>query len=132
MGDSRQGTSEESQSYGRIVHCEFSSRDMDASREFLESVFDWRFDEPPPDAGNYLFFETPGGSRGGIRPVQPGEPGPTVTNYILVRDAEGTMERVEKGGGKILVPLQEVAGLGRFFWFQVPGGGILACWQDLD
>lgn len=114
---------------GMIAHTEFASTDPKATRKFLEKVFGWKFQSVPMPNGEYHMYETPGGGRGGLRAVNPQEP-PAVTSYVEVDDLTKAQERVEKGGGRIILPRVDVPGMGAFFWFQVPGGPVLACWQS--
>ncbi len=37
---------------------------------------------------------------------------------------------IKRSGGEILMPIVDVPQMGRFFWFKVPGGPVLAAWQD--
>lgn len=112
---------------GSLVHTEIISSDPQKTKEFMEKVFAWRFDEAPGDEPYYM-LETPGGDRGGLRGSHEGEM-PMVANYVLVDDLDGAQKDVEGAGGKIVLPRVDVPGMGSFFWFQVPGGPVLACWQ---
>ncbi len=112
-----------------IVHTEIASNDVRATRKFLDKTFQWRF-EDMPGKDPYTMMHGPGGSFGGLRQVAEGEPGPSVTSYILVDDIQAAARRVEKNGGKIIVPIREIPGMGSMFWFEVPGGFHLACWQE--
>ncbi len=80
-------------------------------------------------AGEYLSFRTPGGGQGGVRPVQKGE-APSNLSYIRVRDLDQARKKVERWGARLVLPRVDVPGMGSFFWFQIPGGPIMACWQD--
>jgi uncharacterized protein len=108
---------------------EMASENPAATRRFLERVFRWRFRAVRMPAGEYLSFEIPGGGRGGIRPTQPTE-SPSSLSYIRVPDLDAARARVEGAGGTVVLPRVDVPGMGSFFWFKIPGGPILACWQD--
>lgn len=114
---------------GGLAFTELSSRDPQATRRFLESVFGWKFRSVQMPMGEYLSYQTPDG-RGGIRPTQAAEQ-PASLSYIRVDDLDEARARVEAAGAKIVLPKVEIPGMGCFFWFQVPGGPLLACWQDL-
>lgn len=79
--------------------------------------------------GEYLAYETPDG-RGGIRPLRAQET-PSSLAYIRVEDLTTAEERVRAAGAKIVLTRVDVPGFGCFFWFELPGGPLLACWQDL-
>jgi uncharacterized protein len=114
---------------GGLAFTEIASEDPQITRRFLERVFGWRFRSVPMPAGEYLAYETPSG-RGGIRRVQPKEP-PSSLAYIQVEDLTGAQKRVENAGATIVLPRVDVPGMGCFFWFRIPSGPVLACWQDL-
>ncbi len=114
---------------GTIAFSELSSTDPAATRGFLEKVFSWRFQTMKFPMGEYLSFETPGGGRGGVRPTQAKEI-PGSMNYVRVEDLDAARKRIERAGGDIVLPRVDVPGMGSFFWFRVPGGPILAAWQD--
>jgi uncharacterized protein len=114
---------------GSFAFTEFSSADPAATRRFLERAFGWKFQELTLPMGPYLAYEAPGG-RGGIRPVRGSEP-PSSLTYVRVLDLAEAQRRIESAGARIVLPRVDVPGMGAFFWFEVPGGPVLACWQDL-
>ena len=67
--------------------------------------------------------------QGGIRPTQPKE-APGSTNYVRVPDLDAALQRVKSAGGEVVLPRVDVPQMGSFFWFRVPGGPVMACWQD--
>lgn len=114
---------------GSLEFVELSSEDPPATRRFLEKVFGWHFQSRTMPQGEYLAYEAPGGGRGGIRPTRPTE-APASLSYVRVTDLSKALEQVSKSGGTIVLPPVHIPGMGSFFWFQAPGGPILACWQD--
>lgn len=114
---------------GTMAFSELSSTDPAATRTFLEKVFGWRFQSVPFPMGEYLSFRTPGSGQGGIRPTREKET-PGSMNYVRVRDLDAARKKIERAGGEIVMPRVDVPGMGSFFWFRVPGGPILAAWQD--
>jgi predicted enzyme related to lactoylglutathione lyase len=84
-----------------------------------------------PGDMQYAMINGPNGSIGGLVPTNPEGPVVGTTNYITVANLEACMETVTSNGGNVIVPIQEVPTMGRFFWFTSPGGVVLACWQDL-
>ena len=79
--------------------------------------------------GPYLSFTDPEGGRGGIRSTRPTE-APSTISYVRVADLDAALARVHRAGGTVVLPRVDVPGMGSFFWFKVPGGPVLACWQD--
>lgn len=97
-----------------IVHIEFSAKDLDASAKSYQELFGWKFD---PDLQlNYASFETGEGVGGGLNPVQENYPPGTVLVYVGTEDIDATLARVERLGGKVLVPKTEIPGIG---WFGI-------------
>jgi uncharacterized protein len=111
-----------------MAFTELSSSDSEATRRFLEEVFGWSFTRMKMLGGEYLSFEAPGG-RGGIRPTRPTEM-PNSMNYVRVPDLDAALRKIKVGGGEVVLPRVDVPGMGSFFWFRIPGGPLMACWQD--
>jgi predicted enzyme related to lactoylglutathione lyase len=112
-----------------LAHTELASDDPEATRRFIAKVFRWDLEEVTTPTGKLIRYKTPGGAEGSIRATHPKE-APGTTNYILVDDIEATAKRIEAAGGEIVMPLVDVPKMGKFFWFKVPGGPVLAAWQD--
>jgi len=111
-----------------IAHTELASDDPAATKNFLESVFHWKFRNI--DRGEMMIaYETPGGSQGSIRRTAEKEI-PRSLNYVLVKDLEEAENKIKSSGGEIILPRVDVPEMGSFFWFKVPGGPVLACWMD--
>ena len=119
----------ESSIHGSLAFSELASTDPKATRTFLERTFAWSFESVAFPMGEYLSFRTPGGGRGGVRPAAPKE-APGSMNYVLVQDLDAATKKIKRAGGEIVLPRVDVPGMGSFFWFRVPGGPIMACWQD--
>jgi len=112
-----------------IQHIEIASTEPGKLKQFLEKQFGWQFQTYPMPSGEYHAFRTPDGNGGGVTAPMPGQ-AIAATPYINVADIEATLKGCEKAGAKILMPVTEVPGQGRFFWFQAAGGPPLACWQQ--
>jgi uncharacterized protein len=112
-----------------LAFVELASEDLSTTRQFLGKVFGWKFRSVQMPAGEYLSFRTPGGGQGGVRSTRPDE-SPSSLSYVRVRDLDAALQRVERSGGRIVLPRVDVPGMGSFFWFQIPRGPIMACWQD--
>ncbi len=112
-----------------IGFTELSSTDSEASRLFLEKAFRWKFQEVQMPQGKYLSYRSPEGNTLGIRAVQRAE-SPGSMNYVRVEDLKEAEGRVREAGGEIVLPRTDIPGMGSFFWFKVPSGPLMACWQD--
>jgi predicted enzyme related to lactoylglutathione lyase len=113
---------------GALVWNEAAVDDPDKAREFYSSVFGFTFEEFP-DMGGYTTFKTDGGSLGGLTGHQPGSPKGWTTSFS-VDSADRAVEAVEKGGGKVTSPVQEMS-FGRFATVEDPWGAPFSVMQEL-
>jgi predicted enzyme related to lactoylglutathione lyase len=79
--------------------------------------------------GKYLSYRSPDGNTLGIRPAQRAE-APGSMNYVRVEDLKRAENSVREAGGEIVLQRTDIPGMGSFFWFKVPSGPLMACWQD--
>ena len=108
---------------------ELSTSDSAATRLFLEKTFQWKFDEIQMPNGKYHRYQSPEGNTLGIRRVEQSE-SPNSMNYVRVEDLKQAEARVREAGGKIILPRTDIPSMGSFFWFKIPSGPMMACWQD--
>ena len=113
---------------GAIVHVEFHVKDPKKVENFYSNLFGWKF--TPVPGIDYSLFEAPSGPGGGVGGLQPGNWPAGITNYILVSSVEDYQKKVQKAGGKIIVPKAEVMDQGWFAVFEDPAGNRLALWQQ--
>lgn len=114
---------------GAMGFTELSTTDSEATRSFLEKAFQWRFEEIQMPTGKYLSYRGPNGNTLGIRMAQQSE-SPSSMNYVRVDDLKKAEARIRDLGGKIILPRTEIPGMGSFFWFKIPSGPMMACWED--
>jgi uncharacterized protein len=114
---------------GTIAHTEIASDDPAVTRRFFEKVFGWEFKSVKTPGGERFSFHTSGGAEGSVRKTGPKEM-PASINYVLVDDLGAVEKAIRKAGGEVVLPRVDVPHMGSFFWFKVPGGPVLACWQD--
>jgi len=113
---------------GSIVHVEFHVKEPKKVEKFYGSLFGWKFQEVP--GMDYSLFEAPSGPGGGVGGLQPGNWEAGVINYIGVNSIDEYETKIERAGGKILVPKAEVPGQGWFIVFEDPSGTKMALWQQ--
>lgn len=114
-----------------IQHIELPTTEAPKLKKFLEKQFGWKFETMKMPGLEYHSFRTPSGTGGGVFAAQPGQPIQAVP-YVNVEDCDATLKSCQKNGAEILMPVTEVPGQGRFFQFRVPGGPILACWEQTN
>lgn len=111
---------------GSVVHVELRSDEPEKTKAFYRTVFGWKFQDVP--GMNYAMIETPSPPGGGLRETERGESA-GILNFIHVASVDEASRRIEKAGGRTLVPKQKVPGWGRFSVFQAPGGVVQAIWE---
>lgn len=111
---------------GSYVHIEIASTDPERTRKFLEDVFDWDFEFMPEM--EYHTYEAPSGPGGGLmKPMEGQVPG--ILNYLLSRDIEADVRKIEEAGGRVLQPKMEIPNVGWWALFQEPTGITLALFE---
>jgi predicted enzyme related to lactoylglutathione lyase len=104
--------------------------DVEAAKGFYGQIFGWEALSagPPEDTGGYGFFTKAGKMVAGFGPQQ--NPGPPVwAVYVSTEDVTDTAAKVEKAGGKVVVPPMDVMTAGRMAVFADPTGAIFSAWQ---
>ena len=85
-----------------VTHFEVIGKDNKKLRDFYAKAFDWKLTDAPED---YAMVDTGAnghGINGGIGPSRTGKS--SVTFYIETEDLSGTLAKVEKLGGKTVMP----------------------------
>jgi predicted enzyme related to lactoylglutathione lyase len=88
-----------------IIHVEVTGKDGPNLQRFYGDVFGWKLDTNNP--GGYGLLRQ-GELTAGIGPAQDGGDG-HVTFYIHSDDPQATLQKVEAAGGRVVMPLTEVA-----------------------
>ena len=105
----------------KIIHVEVVGKDGPALQSFYSKLFGWELDTSNP--GGYGLLRQ-GELTGGIGPTQNGEPG-HVTFYVHTDDPAAALRRVEELGGKVIMPLTEVAPETTIAMFTDPEGHVV-------
>jgi uncharacterized protein len=115
---------------GFISHTELASSDPAATKAWCQKVLGWSFGEPMPlPEGEYHMWRFDEGSGGGIRAINPGEPGGAIP-YVEVPDIKAAEAAARKAGGTTLMPPMEVPGAGGSICVvQAPGGVPIGFWS---
>lgn len=106
-----------------IVHFEIPSDDIERTKVFYKELFGWNIEmwpgsENAAEGMEYLMITTTdekgnksltGGMMKRQNPQQQG-----ITNYIDVNSVDEYSTKIEKLGGKVVVPKMPVAGMGYF------------------
>ena len=90
-----------------VIHVEVLGKDGPALQRFYGDVFGWTLNTDNP-GGDGMFDGGGEGVGGGIGASNDGGPG-HVTFYVHADDAAATLRHVEELGGRVLMPLTEIA-----------------------
>jgi uncharacterized protein len=105
-----------------VIHVEVVGRDADKLQKFYADAFGWAIDSGNP--GGYGMHREESGLTAGIGKSQDGDAG-RVTFYVHADDPEGTLKRIEKLGGKVIMPLTQVAPETTIALFADPEGHVV-------
>ena len=105
----------------KVVHVEVTGKDGPKLQKFYREVLGWELDTNNP--GGYGMYRQ-GELTGGIGAAPEGQTG-HVTFYIATDDPQGTLRRAEQAGGRVLMPLTEVAPDTTIALFADPEGHVI-------
>jgi predicted enzyme related to lactoylglutathione lyase len=110
-----------------FVHIELQTQDVEKSKKFYASLFDWKLEEIP--GMDYTIINVGEGTGGGMmkKPV-PGTPDNWLP-YILVADVAASTKKAHALGATICKDLTEIPGFGWFSVISDPTGATFALWQ---
>lgn len=119
----------------QVAHFAINADDVNRALRFYEKVFGWKFQAYGPP-GFYMVDErsakTTVALRGSLqkrREIVPGIPMRGFECTISVDDIQSTRSVIEKNGGKIVMPICTLAGVGQLLFFQDPEGNIAGAMQ---
>jgi predicted enzyme related to lactoylglutathione lyase len=106
-----------------VTHFEINARDAKAQQKFYGDVFGWRIDaNNPQNYGMAMAQDGARGINGGIGASQDGRS--WVTFYVESPDMPGTLAKVERLGGRTVMPPTD-AGMVTFALFADPEGNVV-------
>ncbi len=105
-----------------VVHFEVTGKDGTKLQSFYSDVFGWKIDTNNP--GGYGMVRQENSLTGGIGAAQQGSQG-GVTFYVHTDDPKATLAKIEKLGGRVLMPLTEVAPETTIALFADPEGHVV-------
>lgn len=106
-----------------VVHFEIIGGTGNQLEKFYSELFGWKINSNNPM--KYGVVDTgggPGGINGGVGPATEGSK--RVSIYAQVGDLQATLDRVEKLGGKTILPPSDVPGGPKLAMFADPAGNI--------
>jgi predicted enzyme related to lactoylglutathione lyase len=112
----------------KITYIEFTTTDIERTRQFYSTVFGWKFTDWGPD---YVSFDGSGIPGGGFCKGGPHEAQASYAPLIVLysADLEATEAAIVAAGGSIVVPIFKFPG-GRRFHFSDGAGNLLGVWSE--
>ncbi|MHB1137524.1 MAG: VOC family protein [Microthrixaceae bacterium] len=107
----------------RIDYVELSGADLQETKAFYASAFDWSFTDYGPA---YASFDE--GLDGGLAAGATAAATPPLV-LLKTDDLEDAVSRVVAAGGEVVQPIFEFPG-GRRFHFRDPAGNVLGVWAE--
>jgi predicted enzyme related to lactoylglutathione lyase len=106
-----------------VVHFEVTGKDGKALQRFYSDVFGWKMNTDNP-GGYGMIRDEEQKITGGIGAAAEGSQG-GVTFYVHTADPKATLARIEKLGGRVIMPLTEVAPETTIALFADPEGHVV-------
>jgi predicted enzyme related to lactoylglutathione lyase len=119
----------------QVAHFAINADNVDRARRFYENVFGWKFDAYGPP-GFFMVNEASATAhvhlRGSLQKRRELLPGVAMHGFectISVDDIHRAKEAIETNGGKIVMQICTLAGIGRLLFFQDPEGNLAGAMQ---
>jgi uncharacterized protein len=124
---------------GRFVWHELLTSDVAGAQRFYENVVGWKgqkMEGGPPDMPPYHFWMAGEAMSGGFMQLPDeaknmGAP-PNWMTYIGTDDVDGTAQKAEQLGGRVIRQPEDIPGIGRFAILQDPQGAVFAIYSSAN
>ncbi|MGN7199404.1 VOC family protein [Arthrobacter sp. SAFR-044] len=123
---------------GGVVHFEIPADDQKRARKFYQEALGWRV-EPVPGMDYSMVISTDmdddgqpaaaGAINGGMMAREGQITAPVIT--VDVPDIDATLRSVEQLGGSVVMPKNEIPGMGFTAYFKDPEGNVMGLWENL-
>jgi len=110
-----------------FVHIELQTKDVERSKKFYQSLFDWKLEEYP--AMDYTIINVGEGTGGGIMKKTVPESPDQWFPYILVDDVRASTGKAVSLGAGLLQDVTEIPDMGWFSVLTDPTGAAFGLWQ---
>ena len=118
----------------RVVHFEIPAENLERAKKFYSENFGWKLNQLGPEMGSYVLVHTgPTDEQGmpqerafingGLMPRDPSASSPVLV--IAVADADQTVEKVKKSGGRLVGEILDIPDVGRYARVQDSEGNVI-------
>ena len=115
----------------RVIHFEVPTSDSAASVKFYENVLGWKITRWEGPMEYYLVETGPDGEpgiNGGLGGAANEFKG--TVNTVGVDDIDAVLKKVIENGGQIVMPRDEIPGVGLLAYVREPGGAVIGLMQS--
>jgi len=121
-----------------IVHFEILANNVEKLRNFYAELFGWKIEKMPGPMEYWSIETVPVDERGML--VRPGvnggmmkreNPEQKALTYIAVESVDEYTKKIKALGGKVIVPKQEVPGIGWWSFALDPEGNAFAIFESM-
>lgn len=109
---------------GDFGWCELHAQNPKGAKAFYESLFGWELRDEDTSTGTYSVIELDGRPIGGIRALPQDTPGENSRwgPYVRVDNVDALVARARELGGRVLVAVQDIPGVGKSAVLEDPQG----------
>jgi predicted enzyme related to lactoylglutathione lyase len=123
---------------GQAAHFAINARDLEKARAFYAGVFGWEFQAWGPPG--FFMIEAKAArvqpamraSLQGRREIVKGVEMRGFEVTMAVDDIEATGRAIEAHGGRVVMPICELAGIGRLLFFEDPDGNVAGAMEYVE
>ena len=115
--------------HGMFSWFELMTSDVAGAKKFYKSLFGWKTAQMNMPGMKYTTISVGADQVAGMMAMPPQgkkKMPPQWGAYVTVDDVDATAKRAVKLGGKVLVPPQDIPGVGRFSVLQDPQGAMIS------
>ena len=110
-----------------VTWFEINTSEAPAVQKFYSEIFEWEFQSVP--GGDYAMVEGGKGIGGGIGSAQGAN---QVTFYLEVDNPQEYLDRIEKAGGRTIMPVTVIPDMVTFAQFADPQGNVVGLVKRQD
>jgi predicted enzyme related to lactoylglutathione lyase len=113
----------------RVIHFEINADQPERAVKFYSDVFGWKIQKWEGPMYNWLVYTGEGpGIDGGL--MKRMSPSATTINTVGVPSVDEYLARIEKSGGKAVMPRTAIPGIGWFAYCQDTEGNVFGIMQE--
>jgi predicted enzyme related to lactoylglutathione lyase len=118
----------------KVVHFEIPADNLERAKKFYSDNFGWKVNQLGPEMGDYVLVQTgPTDDKGmpqdkafingGLMKRDPSANAPVLV--MAVDDADATVEKVKKSGGRLVGEILDIPNVGRYARVQDTEGNVI-------